>query len=49
MGRSTTNKNLFMDDLNPYLLNGLGHFYHLDESISNFRGVWCTLSFVSYS
>ena len=24
---------------------GLVHPYHLDESISNFRGVWCTFSF----
>ena len=31
-------------DLYPYLLNGLVHPYQLDESISNFRGVWCTLS-----
>ena len=27
-------------DLYPYLLNGLVHPYHLDESISNFRGVY---------
>ena len=26
--------------------NGLVHFYHLDKSISNFRGAWCTFSFL---
>ena len=25
--------------INPYMPNGLVHPYHLDESISNFRGV----------
>ena len=37
-----------MDLINPYLPNGLVHPYHLDESIFNFMGVWCTLSFLSY-
>ena len=31
-----------MDSINPYLLNGLVHRYHMDESISNFRGDRCT-------
>ena len=30
---------------NPYLPSGLGHPYQLEESISNFRGVWCNVSF----
>ena len=28
--------------LNPHLPNGRVHFYQFDETISNFRGVWCT-------
>ena len=32
--------------INPYLPNGLVHPYHLDESISNFRGVWWNFSFL---
>ena len=28
--------------INPYLRSGLFHSYQLDESISKFRGVWCT-------
>ena len=32
----------------PHLPNGLVHPYHLDESISNFRGFWCTFSFLFY-
>ena len=31
-----------------YLPNGLVHPYQLDESISNFRGVWCPFSFLFY-
>ena len=27
--------------------SGLFHPYHLEESISNFRGVWCTFHFIS--
>ena len=38
---------LVKSTINPYLPNGLVHLYHLDESILNFRGVWCTLSFLS--
>ena len=30
---------------NPHLPNGLFHPYQLDESVSNFRNVWCTVSF----
>ena len=32
--------------LNPYLLGGLFHPYELNESIFNFRGAWCTFSFL---
>ena len=28
--------------INPYLTSERFHPDHLDESISNFRGVWCT-------
>ena len=34
--------------LNPHLPSGPVHPYQLDESISNFRGVWCTFSFLFY-
>ena len=34
--------------LNPHLPSGLSHPYQLDESISNFRCVWCTFSFLFY-
>ena len=34
--------------LNPHLPSGPVHPYQLDESISNFRGVWWTLSFLYY-
>ena len=34
--------------LNPYLPSGSVHPNQLDESISNFRGVWCTFSFLFY-
>ena len=34
--------------LNPHLPSGLFHPYQLDESISNFRGVLCTFSFLFY-
>ena len=34
--------------LNPHLPNGLSHPYQLDESISSFRGGWCTFSFLFY-
>ena len=34
--------------INLHLLSGPVHPYQLDESISNFRGVWCTFSFVFY-
>ena len=33
-------------NFNPHLLNGPVQPYQLDESISNFRGVWCTFSFL---
>ena len=33
---------------NPHLPSGSIHPYQLDESISNFRGVWCTFSFLFY-
>ena len=32
--------------INPHLPSGLSHPYQLDESISNFRCVWCTFSFL---
>ena len=28
---------------NPYLPSGLFHPYQMDESISDFRGAWCTV------
>ena len=31
-----------IQDFNPYFPSGLFHPYQLDESISKFRGVWCT-------
>ena len=31
--------------INPHLPSGPVHPYQMDESISNFRGVWCTFSF----
>ena len=34
--------------INPYLPSGPVHPYRLDESISNFRDVWCTFSFLFY-
>ena len=34
--------------LNPHLPSGIFHPYQLDESISNFKGVWCTFSFLFY-
>ena len=34
--------------LNPYLPSGIFHPYQLDESISIFRGGWCTFSFLFY-
>ena len=30
--------------VNPHLPSGPVHAYQLDESISSFRGVWCTFS-----
>ena len=39
---------VFIVDLNPHLPSGPVHPYQLDESISNFRGVWCTFSFLFY-
>ena len=35
--------------MNPHLPSGPVHPYQLDESIPNFRGVWCTFSFYSVS
>ena len=32
----------------PFLPSGLFHPYILEESISTFRGVWCTFSFLFY-
>ena len=32
----------------PYLPSGPVHPYQLDESISNFRGLWCTFLFLYY-
>ena len=29
-------------NINPHLPSGPVHPYQLEESISNFRGVWCT-------
>ena len=31
---------------NPHLPSGPVHHYHLDESIFNIRGVWCSFSFL---
>ena len=31
---------------NTHLLSGLFHPYQMDESISSFKGVWCTFSFL---
>ena len=31
-----------LDLLNPYSPSGIVHPYQMDESISKFRGVWCT-------
>ena len=36
-------------EVNPHLPNEPFHPYQLDESISNFRGVWCAFSFYSIS
>ena len=33
---------------NPSLPNGPVHPYHLEEYISNFRGIWCAFSFLLY-
>ena len=33
---------------NAYLANALFHPYQLEESISRFRGVWCTFSFLFF-
>ena len=35
--------------LNPHLPSGLSHPYQLDKSISSFRGVWCTFSFLLFA
>ena len=34
--------------VNPQLPSGLFHPYQMDEFISSFRGVWCTVSFLVY-
>ena len=34
--------------LKPNLPSGLLHPYQMDESISSFRGVWFTVSFLFY-
>ena len=34
--------------VNPHLPSEPDHPYQLDESISNFSGVWCTFSFLLY-
>ena len=36
------------DKLNPHMPSGPVHPYQFDESISNFRGVWCIFSFLFY-
>ena len=41
-------KNTLYFTINPHLPGGLVHPYQLDESISNFRGVWSTFSFLFY-
>ena len=33
-------------EVNPYLPSGPVHPYQLDESISSFKGAWCTFSFL---
>ena len=33
---------------NPHLPSGRFHLYHMDESISSSRGVWCMVSFLFY-
>ena len=30
----------------PYLPSGFFHPYQMDESVFNFRGVWCIVSFL---
>ena len=40
---------VFSENTAIFLLNGLVHLYQLDESISNFRGVWCSFLFLFYS
>ena len=37
-----------MIELIPHLPSGPTHPYQLDESISNFRGGWCTFSFLLF-
>ena len=37
-----------LSNFNPHLPSGPVHPYQLDESISNFRGVWCTFPFLLY-
>ena len=44
----TKKENNRFGSINPHLPNGLSHPYQLDESISNFRVVWFTFSFLSY-
>ena len=34
--------------VNPHLPSGPVHAFQLDESVSSFRGVWCTFSFLFY-
>ena len=44
--------NVFLDilftELNSHLPSGPVHPYRLAESISNFRGLWCTFSVLFY-
>ena len=46
--KTIVNENRFMSITYPHLPSGLFHPYQLVEPISNFRGVWCTFSFLFY-
>ena len=39
---------LWQKGFNPYMTNGLFRPYQLDESVFNFRGVWCIFSVLFY-
>ena len=35
-------------EVNPHVPSGPVHPFQMGESISSFRGVWCTVSFLFY-